>query len=69
VNPTRFSHGAFDALSDGVVSMLGSFRLIDFETLQRRVLLPCAATCWWGRCRARWAAFAFWFLGVRAALL
>lgn len=37
VNLTRFFHEAYDALPDSVDSVLGSFGLVDFDTLQRRL--------------------------------
>jgi predicted PurR-regulated permease PerM len=38
LNPTRYFHGMFDALPESVSSMLDRFGLIDFETLQQRLL-------------------------------
>ncbi len=42
LNPTLFFHGAFDALPGWMTTLLDHFGLIDFDTLQRRLLAAMA---------------------------
>lgn len=42
VNPARYFHSMFDALPEGVSALLDSFGLVDFDTLQARVVAALA---------------------------